>query len=241
MQKKYWTAHKSDIRQLSTVKERFQQKSEKSKRFLNQILLTVYRDPSLTIDNWRMSVLCAVQYFFVHTDFLCMRLRLCTNTDACVERQSICIEYLTAHVSDILKLSTVKEGSLSKLFLLRAGTLAQWLAHRTGNLMIDGSNPGRSNQNLAGLKWLLSKSVFQTLVSTAKQKSLKNRYYVPNNVATIQQDGFVVNFDRFQSKFLKISKMLEQVLHRKAQNTWHFVKKRRTLCSGAKERKMLCI
>ena len=32
----------------------------------------------------------------------------------------------------------------------RAGTLAYWLAHRTGNLMIDGSNPGRSN-HLAGM------------------------------------------------------------------------------------------
>jgi len=90
-------------------------------------------------------------------------------------------------------------------------------------------------------KWLLSKSVFQTLVCIAQQKGIKNYFYAPNHAVTIWYDGLGVTFDHYLSKICKISQLLHHAVHRKAQNTWFFVKKRRILCSGAKERKMLYI
>ena len=74
--KKYWTAHKTDIRQLSIVKEGslYTVRRIWFRKRLDFSLF--YWNLSLTVDSWRMSDLCAVQYFFcIYTDFLCTLLR----------------------------------------------------------------------------------------------------------------------------------------------------------------------
>ena len=77
----------------------------------------------------------------------------------------------------------------------RAGTLAEWLAHRTHNPMMDGSNPGRSNQSLL-TQFLLTQEKAEKVINMltehgtnlALQKSTEKayHYYQPSESEVVE-------------------------------------------------------